>query len=58
MGGDKTMKPFVGKYLFGQYEENGKKFIALSFSLHEKPSFIKRFFMKWLLGFVWVDDIH
>lgn len=47
---------YVGAYLFGEYEmTDGAKYIAMAISLHEKPNFIKRFCMKYLLGFRWKD---
>lgn len=49
-----TMDNYVGSYLFGEHElPDGSTVVALSIAMRKKPNFIKRFFMKHLLGFVW-----
>ena len=40
---------YAGQYKLG-------KGLGVSFSVENKPSFIKRFLMKHLLGFYWEDD--
>ena len=50
------MKDFVGSYVLGEETlPDNTKYISLAIGLHKKPNLVKRFCMKYLLGFVWRD---
>lgn len=50
-------KGFIGNYTFGELTRtDGSKYFAMQIWLHKKPSFVKRFCMKHLLGFNWKDN--
>jgi hypothetical protein len=53
---DKTQTT-KGSYLFGEYVDMANtKQVAIVIRLPYRPSWIKRFCMKHLLGFNWIDN--
>ena len=49
----KMPPPLVGQYLFGQSPD--RSYTSLAIGLPVKPSWLKRWMMKSLLGFEWRD---
>lgn len=48
----------VGYYSLGRFVDGITTYYAVRLDLYKKPNLINRFFMKYLLGFVWTDKIN